>query len=63
MAESLAPRLARKEIRVKSTKNIVEKPMAIAINTGVVAVGAVRRSGALGGKADRSILALVTATG
>ena len=44
-------------------KNIVEKLIAIAINTGVVAVGAVRRSGALGGKANRSILTLVTVTG
>lgn len=35
-------------------KNMVERPIEIAMNTGVVAVGAVRRFGELLGNADRS---------
>jgi hypothetical protein len=37
-------------------KNIVEKAIAIAMNTGVVAAGAVRRSGESFGSTDKSIL-------
>jgi hypothetical protein len=40
---------------VKSIKNIVVRASEIAMNMGVDAVGAVRRFGALPGKADRSI--------
>jgi hypothetical protein len=46
MADSLGPRLARRDIRVKSMRKRAEKAIAIAIKTGVVAVGAVRRFGA-----------------
>lgn len=53
MAESLAGRLARREIIVKSMKNIVEMASEIAMNTGVDWAGAARRSGALLGNADR----------
>ena len=55
MADNLAPREARSEIRVKSMKNMVERAIEIAMNTGVVAVGAVRSFGELLGNADRSI--------
>ena len=57
--DSLGPREARSEIRAKSMKNMVERAIEIAMNTGVVAVGAVRRSGELRGSADRSISALM----
>jgi hypothetical protein len=57
--DSLAPRDARSEIRVKSMKNMVERAIEIAMNTGVVAVGAVRRSGEFLGNADRSISPLI----
>jgi hypothetical protein len=59
MADSLAPRLARREIRAKIMKNIAERVIAMAINTGVVAVGAVRRSGELLGRADKSMWPLM----
>lgn len=38
---------------MKSMRNIVERASEIAMNTGVDGVGAVRRSGALLGNADR----------
>lgn len=44
---------------MKSMKNIVEMASEIAMNTGVDGVGAVRRSGALLGSADRSISPLI----
>ena len=44
---------------MKSIKNMVERAIEIAMNTGVVAVGAVRRSGVLLGKADRSLSPLM----
>jgi len=59
MAESLGPRLARRETRVKSMRKRPERVIAIAIKTGVVAVGAVRRSGAFLGRADKSIRPLM----
>lgn len=59
MVDSLGGRLTRREIIVKSMKNIVERASEIAMNTGVDAVGAVRRFGALGGNAVRSISPLV----
>jgi hypothetical protein len=37
-------------------KKIMAKPIEMAMNTGVVAVGAVRRSGALLGRLERSVL-------
>jgi hypothetical protein len=40
-------------------KNIAESVIAIAIKTGVVAVGAVRRSGELLGRADKSMWPLI----
>jgi len=40
-------------------KNMVERAIDIAMNTGVVAVGAVRRFGELLGNADRSISSLI----
>jgi hypothetical protein len=40
-------------------KNIVERAIEIAINTGVEAVGAVRRFGELLGRADKSIWPLM----
>jgi hypothetical protein len=40
-------------------KNMVERVIEIAMNTGVVAVGAVRRFGELPGNADRSISPLM----
>jgi hypothetical protein len=40
-------------------KNMVERAIEIAMNTGVVAVGAVRRSGEFLGNADRSISPLI----
>ena len=40
-------------------KNMVERARAIAMNTGVVAAGAVRRFGELPGNADRSISPLM----
>ena len=55
MADNLGPRLARREVRVKIIRKRTESAMAMAIKTGVVAVGAVRRSGALLGRADKSI--------
>jgi len=39
---------------VKRMKNIVERAIAIAMNTGVVAAGAVRRSGESFGSTDKS---------
>jgi len=54
MADSLAGRLARRDIMVKSMKNIVVRASEIAMNTGVDAVGAVRSFGASPGNADRS---------
>lgn len=59
MADSLGPRLARRETRVKIMRKRAERAIAIAIKTGVVAVGAVRRSGAFLGRADRSIWPLM----
>jgi len=63
MAESFAGRLARREIMVKSMKNIVEMASEIAMNTGVVAVGAVSRSGEFLGSADKSIQKLMPLVG
>jgi len=54
MADSLGPRLVRRETRVKIMRKRTERAIAIAIKTGVVAVGAVRRSGAFVGRADKS---------
>jgi len=54
MADSLGPRLPRRETRVKIMRKRAENAMAMAIKTGVVAVGAVRRSGAFLGRADKS---------
>ena len=48
---------------MKSMKNIVEMASEIAMNTGVAGVGAVRRSGALLGNADRSISPLIPSQG
>lgn len=45
MAPTFSPSFARKEIMVNMRKNKVEKPIDTAMNTGVVAVGAERRSG------------------
>ncbi len=59
MADSLGPRLARREIRVKIMRNIIVSAIAMAIKTGVVAVGAVRRFGAFLGRADKSIWLLI----
>lgn len=59
MADSLAGRFARREIIVKSMRKIVERASEIAMNTGVDGVGAVRRSGALPGNADRSTSPLI----
>lgn len=55
MVDSLGPRLARREIRAKTMKNIADRTIEIAINTGVAAVGAVRRFGELLGRTDKSI--------
>jgi hypothetical protein len=59
MADSLGPSLVRRETRVKIMRKRAEKVIAIAIKTGVVAVGAVRRSGAFLGRADKSIRPLM----
>jgi len=59
MADNLGPRLARRETRVKIMRKRTERAIAIAIKTGVVAVGAVRRFGAFLGRADKSIWPLV----
>ena len=44
---------------MKSMRKIVERASEIAMNTGVDGVGAVRRSGALPGNADRSTSPLI----
>lgn len=44
-------------------KNIVDKAIDIAINTGVAAVGAVRRSGELLGRTDKSMRRLMSSMG
>ena len=59
MVDSLGPRVARREIRVNNMRKRPERVIAIAIKTGVVAVGAVRRSGAFLGRADKSIWPLM----
>ena len=59
MVDSLAPRLARRDIRAKIIKNIVDRTIEIAMNTGVAAVGAVRRFGELLGRTDKSIWPLM----
>ncbi len=63
MADSLGPRLPRRETRVKIMRNRPERAIAIAINTGVVAVGAVRRAGAALGRTDKSIWPLMAFMG
>ena len=54
-ADNLAPSFVRREMKVKRIKKTTEKPSDIAMKAGVVAVGAVKRSGALLGSADRSV--------
>ena len=48
------PILCRKVVITKRTKKIIVKPRETAMNAGVVAVGAERRSGALSGRTERS---------
>jgi len=52
--DNFGPSLWRREIRVKRRKKMIERPIEVAINAGVVAVGALRRLGALLGRLDRS---------
>jgi hypothetical protein len=59
MVDSLGPRLARRDIMVKIMRKRTEKAIAIAMKTGVEAVGAVRRSGEFLGRADKSIWPLM----
>lgn len=48
------PSLLRSAVNVKRRKNMIENAKETAIKAGVVAVGAVRRFGALLGRTDRS---------
>ena len=50
----ILPIFPRKDVRVKSMKKMTEKTSETAMNAGVVAVGAVSKSGALLGSTERS---------
>lgn len=52
---SLAPSLERNAVSEKRMKKMIVKPRAIAMNAGVVAVGALSKVGADDGSADRSV--------
>lgn len=52
--ESFAPSFDRRQIIVNRMKKTIENPSETAMNAGVVAVGAVKRLGALPGRSERS---------